>query len=67
MIDDDILDQDQRQKLASFLEKWIKNKINTILKSLLDLKDLKQKNYSIKALAYQLYENKGDIKRDQDS
>jgi ATP-dependent RNA helicase SUPV3L1/SUV3 len=62
---DDILEQDQRQKLTSFLEKWIKNKINTILKSLIDLKDLKEKNSSIKALAYQLYENNGVLKRDQ--
>ena len=62
---DDILEQDQKQKLTFFLEKWIKNKINTILKSLVDLKDLKEKNTSIKALAYQLYENNGVLKRDQ--
>jgi len=48
-----------------FLEKWIKNKINIILKSLIDLKNLKEKNSSIKALAYQLYENNGVLKRDQ--
>ncbi|MFL2853377.1 MAG: helicase-related protein [Candidatus Pelagibacter sp.] len=65
LIVDDILEQEQRQKLANFLEKWIKNKINTILKSLIGLKDLKEKNSSIKALAYQLYENNGVIKRDQ--
>jgi len=62
---DDILEQDQKQKLTFFLEKWVKNKINTILKSLTDLKDLKEKNTSIKALAYQLYENNGVLKRDQ--
>ena len=62
---DDILEQQQRQKLTIFLEKFIKNKIDTILKSLIDLKDLKEKNSSIKALAYQLYENNGVIKRDQ--
>ena len=48
-----------------FLEKWIKNKIDIILKSLIDLKNLKEKNSSIKALAYQLYENNGVLKRDQ--
>ena len=42
-----------------------KNKIDTILKSLIDLKHLKERNSSIKALAYQLYENNGVIKRDQ--
>ena len=65
LIVDDILEQDQKQKLANFLEKWLKQKINLILKSLVDLKDLKDKNSSIKALAYQLYENNGVIKRDQ--
>ena len=62
---DDILEQNPRQKLIIFLENWIKNKINSILKSLIDLKNLKEKNSSIKALAYQLYENNGVIKRDQ--
>ena len=36
-----------------------------ILKSLIDLKDIKEKNSSIKALAYQLYENNGVLKREQ--
>ena len=62
---DDILEQNQRKKLIIFLEKWLKNKIDTILKSLIDLKNLKEKNSSIKALAYQLYENNGVLKRDQ--
>ena len=62
---DDIIDQTQRKKLIIFLDKWLQNKINTILKSLVDLKDLKEKNSSIKALAYQLYENNGVLKRDQ--
>ena len=62
---DDMLEQNQRDKLIKFLRKWLKIKINTILKSLLDLKDLKDQNSSIKALAYQLYENNGVIKREQ--
>ena len=41
------------------------NKISLTLKSLFNLKDLKEKNPSVKALAYQLYENNGVIKRDQ--
>ena len=65
LIVDDILEQNQKQKLINFLEKWLKNKIDTILKSLIDLKDLKEKNSSIKALAYRLYENNGVLKRDQ--
>ena len=65
LIVDDILDLNQRQKLTIFLERWLKNKIDTILKSLVDLKDLKEKNSSIKALAYQLYESNGVLKREQ--
>ena len=65
LIVDDILENDQKQKLIHFLDKWLKNKINTILKSLLDIKNLNEKNSSIKALAYQLYENNGVLKRDQ--
>ena len=65
LIVDDILEQNQKQKLIDFLDRWIKNKINTVLKSLIDLKNLKEKNSSIKALAYQLYENNGVLKREQ--
>jgi len=65
LIVDDILDYDQKQKLIIFLKKWLKNKIDNILKSLVDIKNLDEKNTSIKALAYQLYENNGVLKRDQ--
>ena len=65
LIVDDILELDQRQRLINFLNKWLKEKINLILKSLIDLKFLKEKNSSIKALAYQLYENNGVLKREQ--
>ncbi len=64
LIVDDILEQNQKEKLINFLDKWLKNKINIILKSLIDLKNLKERNSSIKALAYQLYENNGVIKRE---
>ena len=65
LIVDDMLEQNQKKKLVNYLKKWLKGKINTILKSLIDLKDLKEKNSSIKALAYQIYENNGVLKRDQ--
>jgi len=65
LIVDDIIEHDQKKKLVIFLEKWLKNKIDTILKSLIDLKGLKDKNSSIKALAYQLYESNGVLKRYQ--
>tara|TARA_B100000787_G_scaffold11666_1_gene8657 strand:- start:1265 stop:3745 length:2481 start_codon:yes stop_codon:yes gene_type:complete len=62
---DEIIEQNYKQKLINFIDQWIKNKINTSLKSLIDLKNLKEKNSSIKALAYQLYENNGVLKREQ--
>ena len=65
LIVDDILENNHKQKLSEFLDKWIKEKINVVLKSLIDLKNLKDSNSSIKALAYQLYENNGVIKREQ--
>ena len=35
LIVDDILEQDQRQKLSNYLTKWLGDKINTTLKSLI--------------------------------
>ena len=64
LIVDDILEQNQRGKLNNFIGKWLKNKIDIILQSLIDLKNLKDKHPSIKALAYQLYENNGVLKRE---
>ena len=61
---DDIVEMEEQKKLQLYLEKWIKEKINFILKSLVDLKKIKEKNSSIRALAYQLYENNGVLKRE---
>ncbi|MDB3959171.1 helicase-related protein, partial [Candidatus Pelagibacter sp.] len=65
LIVDDIIDNIQKQKLSDFINKWIQDKINLVLKSLVDLKNIKDKNSSIKALAYQLYENNGVLKRER--
>jgi len=43
---------------------WINKKINIDLKSLTDLKNINNSNASIRALAYQLYENNGVVKRE---
>ena len=64
LITDDIIEKSDQQKLQTFLEKWILEKINTVLKNLIDLKNSTQKKTSIRALAYQLYENNGVLKRD---
>jgi len=65
LIIDDIVDSVEQKKLQEYLEKWLKEKINLILKSLFDLRSLKEKNSSIRALAYQLYENNGVLKREK--
>jgi ATP-dependent RNA helicase SUPV3L1/SUV3 len=65
LMTDDILENEQKKKLSEFLYKWIKQKINITLKSLVELKNLKESNSFIKALAYQLYESNGVIKREK--
>ena len=65
LIIDDIIEIDEQKKLQEYLEKWLKEKINFVLKSLIDLRSLKESNSSIRALAYQLYENNGVLKRDK--
>ena len=64
LIVDDIIELEQRKKLTQFIKKWLKNKIDTVLQSLVDLKNIKDKHPSIKALAYQLYENNGVLIRE---
>ncbi len=65
LIVDDIIDLNPKQKLNEYISKWLNSKINSVLKSLIDLKNIKENNSSIKALAYQLYENNGVLKREQ--
>ena len=59
-----MIDTSEQKKLQIFLEKWINKRINLILKSLIDLKNYKDNKSNIRALAYQLYENNGVIKRE---
>ncbi len=64
LIIDDIVENSDQIKFSKFLLDWINKKINEDLKSLIDLKNIKISNSSIRALAYQLYENNGVIKRE---
>ena len=64
LIIDDIIELSAQKKLNNYIQKWIDEKINLVLKSLIDLKNLKESNSSIRALAYQLYENNGVLKRE---
>jgi len=65
LIIDDIVEINEQKKLLNHLKKWLKEKINFILKSLIELRSLKESNFSVRALAYQLYENNGVLKRDK--
>ena len=65
LIIDDTIEINEQKKLQTFLNGWIHKKIGLILKSLIDLKTLKESNSSIRALAYQLYEKNGVLKREE--
>ena len=64
LIIDDMIENHDKIKFSNFLSEWITKKIKDELKSLIDLKKINVNNTSIRALAYQLYENNGVIKRD---
>jgi len=64
LIIDDMIDGFDKSDFSKFLQDWINKKISLELKSLTDLKNINTKNTSIRALAYQLYENNGVIKRE---
>ena len=64
LIVDDVVEVGDKNNLQNFLKKWINNKVNTELGSLIKLKDIKSSNSSIRALSYMLYENNGVLKRE---
>ena len=64
LIADDMIESSEQKKLQFFLENWVNEKINLILKSLIDLKNSKESKSNIRALSYQLYENNGVVKRE---
>tara|TARA_Y100000591_G_scaffold310257_1_gene312370 strand:+ start:735 stop:3212 length:2478 start_codon:yes stop_codon:yes gene_type:complete len=65
LIIDDMIETKDKEKLKMFLEKWLKNEIYQELESLIKLKNLKEKNSEIRALAYNLYENNGVVIREK--
>ena len=64
LIIDEMIENSEKLRLNSYLQ-WINNKIETELKSLIDLKNVKDNNSELRALAYHLYENNGVVKRDE--
>tara|TARA_B100002052_G_scaffold292665_1_gene314579 strand:- start:493 stop:1494 length:1002 start_codon:yes stop_codon:yes gene_type:complete len=65
LIIDDMVENADQSDLSSHLLNWINKKINQDLKSLIDLKKINVNNSFVRALAYQLYENNGVIKREK--
>ena len=64
LVIDDMIENSEKKRLTTFIQSWISNKILTELKSLMDLKYIKEKNTHIRALAFHLYENNGVVKRE---
>ena len=64
LIIDEMIENDEKLKLITFIQKWINSKIENELRSLIDLKKIKESNPELRALAYQLYENNGVVKRE---
>ncbi|MDC2999756.1 helicase-related protein [Candidatus Pelagibacter sp.] len=63
LIIDEMIENDQKNELNDYLVKWINKKIERELNSLIELKNIKDENSELRALAYRLYENNGVIKR----
>jgi len=64
LIIDDMIEYTEKLKLNIYLQKWINEKIEVELKSLIDLKNIKENNSELRALSYHLYENNGVVKRE---
>ena len=60
-----MIESEERKKLLGFLNNWVSSKIYKDLDSLLRLKNIENKNPNIRALAYQIYENNGVVKREK--
>tara|TARA_B100001057_G_scaffold292244_1_gene292320 strand:- start:249 stop:1532 length:1284 start_codon:yes stop_codon:yes gene_type:complete len=65
LIIDEIVENNEKYKLHSFLKKWLETKIINELDSLFKLKSINSVNSQIRALSYQLYENNGVVKREE--
>ena len=61
---DEMIEYDEKLELNTYLQKWINDKIKIELKSLLDLKNIKESKSELRALSYRLYENNGVVKRE---
>jgi ATP-dependent RNA helicase SUPV3L1/SUV3 len=65
IVADEYLESDSKQKLDEFLKKWLNDYINDLLGDLINLTKKKIENQYLRALAFQLYEKNGAIKRNE--
>ena len=63
IIADDALPLERKKELEQFLKSWIDLHINEVLGDLINLTKIKIENQYLRALAFQLYENNGVLKR----
>ena len=65
IIADDALLLDKRKELEQYLKNWIALHIDEVLGDLINLTKIKIDNQYLRALAYQLYEGNGVLKREK--
>ena len=63
VISDDALPLDEKKELEKFLKNWISSHITEVLGDLINLSEKKVEDQYLRALAFQLYENNGVLKR----
>ena len=65
IIADDSLPLDKKKELEQYLKNWMASHIDHTLIDLINLTKIKIENQYLRALAYQLYENNGVLKREK--
>ena len=65
IIADDAINEESKSKLIIFLNKWLINHTNEILRDLIWLTKHKIENQYLRGLVFQLYENNGVVKRSE--
>ena len=63
IIADEALPAAEKKELELFIKNWISSYVNELLDDLVNLTKVKIENQYLRALAYQLYENNGVLKR----
>jgi len=65
IIADDALPADKKKKLEQCVKNWTSSHVNEVLGDLINLTKMKIENQYLRALAYQLYEDNGVLKREK--